>query len=76
MSTKYNPYARLLALIPNPPLQVGTVLEYNDGVALLSVPGGGIALARGETTVGAQVFFIGDSIQGPAPTLTLEVIEL
>ena len=76
MPTSYNPYTRLLALIPNPALQVGTVIDYNDGVALLSVPGGGIAEARGEVTVGDQVFFRDGRIEGPAPSLTLEVIEL
>jgi len=72
----YNPYKRLLALIPNPPLQVGDVLSVNDGVADIEVPGGGIAQARGTTTPGAKVFFRDGLIEGPAPDLPVEVIEI
>lgn len=72
----YNPYKRLLALIPNAPLQVGDVVEFNDGVADIEVPGGGIAQARGDTTVGARVFFRDGVIEGPAPDLPVEVIEI
>lgn len=72
----FNPYKRLLALIPNPPLQVGEVVQFNDGVATIEVPGGGIAQARGSTTVGAKVFFRDGLIEGPAPDLPVEVIEL
>lgn len=71
-----NPYKRLLALIPDPPLLVGDVLIYADGVATIQVPGGGIAQARGETTEGARVFFRDGVIEGPAPTLPIEVIEI
>lgn len=72
----FNPFKRLLALLPNPPLQVGEVIQYADGVATIEVPGGGIAQARGETTVGAKVFFRDGSIEGPAPDLPVEVIEI
>ncbi len=72
----FNPYKRLLALIPNPPLQVGEVIAYGDGVATIEVPGGGIAQARGETDVGAKVFFRDGLIEGPAPDLPVEVIEI
>jgi hypothetical protein len=72
----FNPYKRLLALIPNPPLQVGEVLTYADGVATIQVPGGGTAQARGTATVGDRVFFRDGLIEGPAPDLPVEVIEI
>lgn len=72
----YNPYKRLLALLPQHPLQVGEVTDYADGVATITLPGGGIAQARGDTTLGAKVFFRNDIIEGPAPDLPVEVIEV
>jgi uncharacterized protein YijF (DUF1287 family) len=72
----FNPYKRLLALIPNAPLQVGDVIDYDDGVATIELPGGGIAQARGTTTVGARVFFRDGVVEGTAPDLPIEVIEL
>lgn len=72
----FNPFKRFLALIPNPPLQVGDVILYADGVATVQVPGGGTETVRGEATVGDRVFFRDGVIEGPAPDLPLEVIEL
>jgi hypothetical protein len=69
-----NPYKALLRLLPNPPLQVGTVLALNNGVATIELPGGGHAQARGEAAVGARVFFRNGAIEGEAPALPLEVI--
>jgi hypothetical protein len=72
----FNPFKRLKALLPDPPLQVGEVLSFSDGVATIEVPGGGISQARGDTTVGAKVFFRDALIEGPAPNLPVEVIEI
>lgn len=72
----FNVYKRFLALVPNPPLQVGDVLFFADGVATIQLPGGGIAQARGDTTVGARVFFRNGVIEGDAPTLPIEVVEI
>lgn len=71
-----NPYKLLRDLLPDPPLQVGTVTAFSNGVATIETPGGGIATARGITTVGAHVFFRNELIEGTAPTLTIEVIEV
>lgn len=71
-----NPYRQLLALIPNPPLLVGDVVAVADGVATIEEPGGGRSQARGNTTVGARVFFRDGVIEGPAPTLPVELIEV
>lgn len=70
-----NLFKGLMALLPNPALQVGDVTDYADGVATITLPGGGVTTARGSATVGDRVFFRDSVIEGTAPTLTLEVIE-
>lgn len=71
-----NLYAQLRKLLPAAPLQVGQVLASADGVCRLELPGGGIAQARGEAEVGTKVFFRDGVIEGPAPDLPVEVIEV
>ena len=71
-----NVYKQFLNLLPKTPLQVGTVLDVTGGVATIELPDGAREQARGETTVGARVFFRAGAIEGTAPTLTDEVIEL
>lgn len=71
-----NPYARLIGLLPKRPLLVGDVIEYANGVAVIEMPGGGRDSARGTTTVGQRVYFRDGLIEGPAPDLTIEVIEV
>lgn len=72
----FNPYKRLLALLPNAPLQVGDVFVFADGVATIALPGGGVAQARGTANVGDRVFFRDGLIEGPAPSLPIEIIDL
>jgi len=74
MST--NPYKLLRDLLPDAPLQVGTVQAISGGVATIMLEGGGIATARGETTVGQRVFFRDSAIEGNAPSLTIVEIEI
>lgn len=71
-----NPYRRLLGLLPQRSLQVGTVLSISNGLAVIEVPGGGQSTARGSATPGSRVFFRDDAIEGPAPDLTVEIIEV
>ena len=71
-----NPYRALLALLPTAPLQVGDVVTVTAGVATLRLPGGGIAQARGAASVGARVFFRDGAIEGAAPALPIEIIEI
>lgn len=71
-----NPYRRLLGLLPQRSLQVGTVLSISNGVAVIELPGGGRAAARGAANVGNRVFFRDDSIEAVAPSLTIEIIEV
>lgn len=72
----YNPYKRLLGLLPTRPLLVGTVLSVTGGVARIQEPGGGIGTARGEATVGERVYFRDGVIEGPAPNLTFVSAEV
>lgn len=71
-----NPYKLLRELIPEPPLLVGTVAAIADGTARITMPDGNLALARGSATVGDRVFFRDGRIEGSAPALTVEVIEI
>jgi hypothetical protein len=71
-----NPYTLLRDLLPEPALQVGTVLSTANGVATLELPGGGRAQARGSATAGARVFFRNELIEGLAPDLPIELIEI
>lgn len=63
-------------VFPDPPLQVGTVLFVSSGVATIELPGGGILRARGDALAGDRVFVRNDVIEGPAPELPIDVIEV
>lgn len=67
---------RLLALLPQAPLQVGTVLSTDGLVAKVQLPGGGVVRARGDAAAGARVFVRGEVIEGPAPTLATVTIDV
>lgn len=66
----WNPYKRLLRLIPGQPLDAGQVTAVTtDGVVVQLVDGATIR-ARGEAAVGDHVYVRGGAIDGPAPALT------
>jgi len=71
-----NPFARLQDLLGRPPRQAGTVASVSSGIAQITLPGGGSIAARGAATVGARVFVRDGVIEGPAPTLPVEIIEV
>ena len=72
----HNVYQQFRQLLPDPPLQAGTVTVVGAGVVTIQLPGGGILTARGDAQVGQIVFVRDDVIEGVAPSLTLEVIEI
>ena len=72
----HNVYQQFRQLLPDPPLQAGTVTVVGAGVVTVQLPGGGILTARGDAQVGQIVFVRDDVIEGVAPSLTLEVIEI
>jgi hypothetical protein len=71
-----NLFRQFLDLIPDPALQVGTVASIANDIVSITMPGGGVLKARGEATVGQRVFVRGGVIEGPAPTLPVEIIEV
>lgn len=74
MST--NPFKLLRDLLPEAPLLIGTVTSVANGVATLETPGGGTDQARGEAAVNDRVFYRNGVIEGPAPVLPVELIEI
>lgn len=71
-----NLFKRFQRLIPNPPLRVGDVVLYADGIATIAEVGGGQVNARGEAGVGDRVYFRDGVIEGPASDLPVEIIEI
>ena len=71
-----NLYEQFRQLIPEPPLQAGTVIDIGSGVVTVALPGGGLIRARGNAAVGQKVFVRDDAVEGIAPSLTLEIIEI
>ena len=71
-----NLYSEFRALIPEAPLQVGTVTQVTGGVVTVQLPGGGLLKARGSAGVGQKVFVRDVVIESIAPNLTLELIEI
>jgi len=71
-----NLYEQFRQLIPEPPLQAGTVIDAGSGAVTVALPGGGLIKVRGNAAVGQKVFVRDDVIEGVAPSLTLEIIEI
>lgn len=71
-----NPFKLLKSLLPDPPLLVGDVLAVSNGTATIELPDGSWVQARGDVTVDDRVFFRDGVIEGPAPSLTIELIEV
>ena len=71
-----NLYEQFRQLIPDPPLQAGTVVGVGSGVVTVALPGGGLIRARGNATVGQTVFVRDEVIEGIAPSLPLELIDI
>lgn len=72
----HNLYEQFRQLIPDPPLQAGTVVGVGTGVATIALPGGGLIKARGDAAVGQKVFVRDSTIEGIAPSLLLTIIEI
>ena len=72
----HNLYQQFRALLPDPPLQVGTVIAVSGGIVTVQMPGGGLLKARGDALVGQKVFVRDAVVEAIAPNLTLEIIEI
>ena len=71
-----NIYRVFLDLMPGRPLQVGTITATDGDIATVELPGGGLLTARGSGAVGDTVFVRDGVIEGEAPALPNEIIEV
>ena len=71
-----NIYKQFMDLQSPKPLEVGTVAFVVNGVATIEMPGGGRLQARGAAQAGQRVFVRDGVIEGAAPSLLIEVIEI
>lgn len=76
MNTTVNLFRAFRELVPDAPLLVGDVIQAAPGGAVVQLPGGGVVTARGAATVGQRVFVRDGLIEGVAPALPVEVIEV
>ena len=72
----HNLYEQFRQLIPEPALQVGTVTGTGAGSVTVSLPGGGLVKARGQASIGQKVFVRDNTIEGIAPSLPIEIIDI
>ena len=71
-----NVFRQFIDLLPARPLLVGTVTATDGDVSTVELPGGGVLRARGSEPLGAKVFVRDGVIEGAAPGLLIEVIEI
>lgn len=74
-----NLYRALRELLPEAPLMVATVeiVHAGEGTSTVSYPGGGLQRVRGTSVdVGDLAFVRGGVIEGQAPPLTDETIDI
>ena len=71
-----NIYRQFLDLLPVRPLQVGSVTSVTGSSCTVQLPGGGLLQARGQASVGQSVFVRDGVIEGLAPSLSVEIIEI
>ncbi|MDH6185289.1 hypothetical protein [Polaromonas sp. CG_23.6] len=71
-----NLFKAFLDLLPDRPLLVGTVLSVANSIARVELPGGGMVQAHGQATAGQRVFVRDGQIEGLAPGLPVEIIEI
>jgi hypothetical protein len=74
-----NLYRALMELLPESPLQVATVVDINitQGTSTITWPGGDLQTVRGTSvSIGSNAFVRNGIIEGAAPNLTFETIEV
>lgn len=71
-----NLYEQFRQLIPDAPLQTGTVTGVSVGSVTVALPGGGPVKARGQASIGQRVFVRDNAIEGVAPNLPIEIIDI
>ena len=76
MSSGTNIAVGLQRLLAGPALQVGEVVGGSPGAWVIELPGGGRITARGDASLGQQVWVRGGLIEGGAPTLTVVLVDI
>lgn len=71
-----NLFTILSRLVAGGPLQIGTVTSISSSIATVELPGGGLITARGSTSVGATVFVRDGVIEGDAPSLPVDEVDV
>lgn len=71
-----SPIRRLQDLVASPPTEVGDIASFTDGIARVNLVGGGFVNARGVGTAGQRVYVRGGVIEGPAPSLPVDTVEV
>lgn len=72
----FNPYKVFKSLIPTYPRQIGVVISGGSGAFTIELAGGGTLNALGVASIGDQVYVRDGVIEGVAPTLPIELIEV
>jgi len=71
-----NLYAIFKDLLPKTPLLVGVVVSSQVGGCTIQLPTGGFIFARGSAANGSSVFVRDNVIEGAAPALSVEIIDV
>lgn len=71
-----NLYKAFQSLLPEAPLLVGTVVSVQSNGYLIELPDGAQINARGTANIGQNVFVRDNVIEGIAPNLVVETIEI
>ena len=71
-----NFYAEFRKILAPGQQQVATVNAYEDGIAIVTLPGGDRCRAKGQAQIGAKVFIQDGKIIGPAPDLPVIISEI
>ena len=71
-----NLFTLLKKILPDAPLLVGVVQSVSTSGCFVALPTGGVIFARGQAAVDDSVFVRDGVIEGTAPALTIEVIEV
>lgn len=76
MSMTTNLWRRLKDLLPGDPLLIGDVVAVDTYSASVMLPDGSLVTVRGDAQIGQKVFIRAGVIEGMAPALPIEVIEV
>ncbi len=71
-----NVFRAFLDLVPDPPLQVATVVQVDGDLATVELPSGGLLQVRGAAAIGDSVFVRDGVIEGQAPALPVVLISV